>query len=419
MKIELIHPPHYESIEDRLDAPLGLLYIASTLEKSGHEVRINDLSGIPREKWKINEADLYGITTYVTTIPISKEIARKCKIINQKAKVIVGGAHPTCVPTQMSSLFDIIVQGEGELSFLDIIKDYPNTRRYYKKSLERNLDLYPNPAYHLVDLESYKRTIDDKPSLTMLTSRGCIFKCAFCGLDESHKIVKQRSPKVVAREIRELKETYGITKYNFQDDTFTIDRKRLYKMLDLFKSINIGFRCHGRAGLDKQKDYAKLKEAGCDMLSWGIESGSQKILDLMNKQSTVKDNENVILWAKEEGITTRAFFILGFPGETKETIEETKDFIERTNPDQYFISNFVPYPGTDVWNNLKKYGITKINKDFNNYFQVDKTGYGSINIETNKLSMDEFKELERDFRTWISKRKRRGKILDYEKKLEK
>jgi len=419
MKIELIHPPHYESIEDRLDAPLGLLYIASTLEKAGHNVRINDLAGLPRKKWDIKNADIYGITAYAPTIPISEEIALKCKNKNPNAKIVVGGAHPTSVPNEMESIFDIIVRGEGELAFLDIIKDYPINKRIYKHPLEKNLNLYPNPAYHLVNLKSYKRTINEKPSITMLTSRGCCFRCSFCGLDESHKVVKNRSPESVVKEIKEIKSKYGITKFNFQDDTFTMNRKRLYHMLNLFEPLNIGFRCHGRASLDKKEDYIKLKEAGCDMLSWGIESGSQKMLNLMNKQSTTQDNKNVIKWAKEVGITSRSFFMIGFPGETKETLEETKEFIERTNPDQYFVSNFVPYPGTDVWNNPNKYNIINLDKNFCNYFQVNKTGYGSINIETKELSKLEFKILEKDFRKWINKRKRRGSLLDYEKKLEK
>jgi len=418
MKIELIHPPHYESIEDRLDAPLGLLYIASILENAGHEVRVNDLAGTPRDKWNIQHADLYGMTTYVTTIPISKEIAGRCKEVNPHSKVIVGGAHPTARPYDMNKLFDIVVKGEGELAFLDIIKDYPHNKKVYQRALEKDLDLYPNPAYHLVDLNSYKRTIDGEPSITMLTSRGCPFRCSFCGLDETHKTVKFRSPEAVVEEIKEIKERYGITKFNFQDDTFTMNKKRLYTLLDLLTPLNIGFRCHGRAGLDIKEDYVKLKKAGCDMLSWGIESGSQKMLDLMNKRSTVKQNENVIKLAKKNGITSRAFFILGFPGETRETVEETKSFIERTNPDQYFVSNFVPYPDTDVWNNPDKYGIIKMNKDFSNYFQVDKTGYGSVNIETRDLSSDEFKEIEKEFRTWINKRERKGSLLCYEKELE-
>jgi anaerobic magnesium-protoporphyrin IX monomethyl ester cyclase len=417
LTIELIHPPHPQSIEDRLDAPLGLLYIASNLEKKGYRVRINDLSGIAEKDWRIGKADIYGTTIYAPTVDISERIARICKEINPLSKVVAGGAHPTAVPKQMSSIFDIIGIGEGEEIMLKIARDYPHNKRFYKKDLERNLDIYPHPAYHLIDPFSYKRTFEKEQAITILTSRGCPYRCAFCGLPEQHRIIKYRSPGNVVEEIKFIQKKYGINKFNFQDDTFTVNKKRLQKMLDLFKPLKIGFRAHGRSGLDTPEDYKKLKEAGCDIIAWGIESGSQKILDLMNKNTTVEQNEDVIKWAKEAGITTRAFFILGFPGEDKQTIEETKAFIEKTNPDQYFVSNFVPYPGTDVWNNPKKYGVTKIYTDFKKYYQIDKSGFGSRNIETNNLSLEEFRKLEKDFRKWINQRKQRGSIQEYEYKL--
>lgn len=418
MKIELIHPPHLESIEDRLDAPLGLLYIASNLEKYGHNVIVNDLSGKKPNEWEIGKADIYGITTYAPTVGISEQIARQCKNINPLSKVVSGGAHPTAVPKSMSNDFDIVCIGEGEDAFLDIIKDYPNNNRFYSKDISHKLDNYPNPAYHLIDPFSYKRKFNGEQAITILTSRGCPYRCSFCGLAEHHKTIKQRSIENVVNEIKFIQKKYDINKFNFQDDTFTQNKKRLYKMLELFEPLNIGFRAHGRSGLDIPQDYIKLKRAGCEVIAWGIETGSQKILNLMNKQTTVKKNEDVIKWAKDAGLTTRGFFILGFPGETRETVEETKQFIEKVNLDQYFVSNFVPYPGTDVWNNPKKYGITKIKKNFKNYFQVDKTGFGSRNIEVNNITLEEFQEIEKDFREWISKRKVRGPIQEYEKILE-
>lgn len=415
--IELIHPPHPQSIEDGLDAPLGLLYIASNLEKEGYLVRINDLSGVDEKDWKIGEADIYGTTIYAPTVNISEKIAKECKRINPYSVVVAGGAHPTAVPDKIGKSFDVVGIGEGEEIMLDIAREYPNNKRFYKKDLERNLDKYPHPAYHLVDPFSYKRKFEGEQAITLLTSRGCPYRCAFCGLAEQHKTMKYRSPENILEEIKFIQKKYGINKFNFQDDTFTVNKKRLYKMLDLFKPLNIGFRAHGRSGLDTLEDYILLKEAGCDVIAWGIESGSQKILDLMNKQTTVENNENVIKWAKEAGLTTHAFFVIGFPGEDKDTLEETKNFIERTNPDQYFVSNFVPYPGTDVWNNPKKYGVKKIHTNFEKYYQVDKEGFGSRNIEVENIDIEMFKELEKDFRGWINQRMQRGSVQEYEEKI--
>jgi radical SAM superfamily enzyme YgiQ (UPF0313 family) len=135
----------------------------------------------------------------------------------------------------------------------------------------------------------------------------------------------------------------------------------------------------------------------------------------MNKQVKVQDNYNVIKWAKKYGITSRAFFIFGFPGETKDTIEETKRFIENSDPDQIFVSSMVPYPATDVGDNPEKYGISNMSKDYNQYYQVSKDGTGGITIDTEWLSKEEFRELELNFREWTKQRPMRGFLQDYEK----
>jgi anaerobic magnesium-protoporphyrin IX monomethyl ester cyclase len=417
--IELIHPPHPTCLEDRLDAPLGLLYIASNLRENGYNVRVTDLSGRAERDWDIGMADIYGTTIYAPTLKISQKISSICKDINPGAKIVAGGAHPTALPYHPDFInFDIVVAGEGENAMLEIARAFPQNERIYKNALDKNLDTLPNPAYDLVDVRSYKRVLNGSPALTTLTSRGCPYRCSFCGLPEHHKIVKKRSPERVAEEIAELKKQYGIDKFIFQDDIFTLDKRRLYRLLDLLKPLEIGFKAHGRSGNDTYEDYKRMRDSGCETIAWGIESGSQKMLDLMNKRTTVEKNEDVINWAKELGITTRAFFVLGFPGETAETIEETKRFIEKVDVDQCFVSNFVPYPGTDVWNNPEKYGVENIHVDFEQYYQVNESGSGSRNIETKELSIEKFKKLEEEFRIWLRKRGQRGAIQEYEKKLE-
>lgn len=139
----------------------------------------------------------------------------------------------------------------------------------------------------------------------------------------------------------------------------------------------------------------------------------------MIKGAKIKDNYNVIEWAKKYGIVSRAFFVIGFPGETADTLEETRKFIVDADPDQYFVSNFVPYPGTPVWDNPEKYGITWMSRDFDQYYQVGKDGTGGLTVDTLWLSRAEFRILEVAFRTWLKENKpRRGCLLDYEKKME-
>ena len=411
----LIHPPHRNSTDDRLDPPLGLLSIASHLRNFNINVKILDLSG--KNKFEIPYADYYGITVYVTSIQVTKEIISECKKVNPNCKIILGGAHPTACPTDFPDV-DHVVVGYGEVAVAEIVLGIKDGKFVYGKQPE---NLFKFPSYDLIDINSYSRKIGNKTSLPYLTSRGCPYKCSFCGLESMHKLldykVKIADADTVISQIRLIKDEFGIDSINFQDDIFTLNPERLFKILDELKSLNIKFRCMGRAGYDKEKVYEKLAESGCEQLSWGIESGSQYILNRMNKQATVKNNYDVIQWAKKYGINSRAFFIIGFPGETKETLEETKNFIIKSDPDQYFISTFVPYPGTDVWNNYKKYRILNITNDYSQFYQTSLNGLGGSTIDTEWLTREEFRELEIEFRNWIREHKPlRGILQDYEKK---
>ncbi len=413
MKVVLIHPDHENSTDSRLDPPLGLLYIAAYLRKNNIDVEVCDLSGQPN--LIIPYADIYGITSYISTLEITKKITDSCRKTNPNCKIVIGGAHATACPEDFPYA-DHVVVGFGEKAMYDIVSG-SNINRIQIGYQNINPILYP--AYDLIDPFSYHRKIGGKTSLPVLTSRGCPYKCSFCGLERMHKltgsIVNLLFPEDVYYIVSKIKNDFGIDKINFQDDIFTLNRKRLFKILDLIKSLNIGFRCMGRANYDTEETYEKLAEAGCSDISWGIESGSQLILDRMNKQVKVQDNYNVIKWAKKYGITSRAFFIFGFPGETKDTIEETKRFIENSDPDQIFVSSMVPYPATDVGDNPEKYGISNMSKDYNQYYQVSKDGTGGITIDTEWLSKEEFRELELNFREWTKQRPMRGFLQDYEK----
>ncbi len=415
MKIVLIHPNHENSTDSRLDPPLGLLYLAAHLQD--YDVSIVDLSGIT-EVPNLPYADYYGITVYITSIKTTIDIITKCKEANPNGKIIVGGAHPTARPNDFPYV-DHVVVGYGERALLDIITGKETNHIVYGKETDSPIF----PAYHLTDLNSYSRKIDGKHSIPYLTTRGCYYHCNFCGLEQIHNLlgyhVKMVDSSVVIDHLNRIHTEYNIDTINFQDDIFTLNPKRLYKILDALSRMNMRFRCMGRSGYDKEETYKRLADSGCKQISWGIESGSQYILDRMNKQVKTSDNYNVIQWAKKYGINTRTFFIIGFPGETEETLTETKNFIIDADPDQVFVSTMVPYPGTTVGDNPKDYGITKMYYDYNNYYQVGKDGTGGeLNFDTQWLSRKEFRALEMEFRNWVlNERSIRGCLQDYETKL--
>lgn len=424
-KIKLINPPQTRSLDDHLDPPLGLMYLASNLEKNNIYPKIVDLSGQPEEKWEelIGKADVFGMTIFSASFNISRKIAKLAKKQNPKAIVVAGGPHPTSLPEQTLSYpeFDIVVMGEGEEEMVNIVNNYysgKKTSRLIKAKRLENLDDFPPPARHLINLKEYHRTVEGQKATSMVTSRGCFYNCNFCCRDIHGKKIRFNSINRVIDEVKEIK-SYGINSILFYDDVFTFNFKgRLDEICRRLKPLGITFRCNGRVGVNKPEDYQKLKEAGCDEIAFGIETGSQKILDAVNKKVTVKQNEDAIKYAKQAGLRTKAYMMVGFPGETQETVNETKRFIERADPDKFTLFAFVPLPGCDVWKNPKKYGVTDLSKDWNQYFNIAGQYEGGITFETKDLSKKEFLRLHDDLAKFLLEKGQRGKLEEYYSKVE-
>ena len=189
-KVCLVNPPQLNSIDDRLDPPLGLMYIAGVLERKSVDVSIIDLAGEKREEWSrlIKEADIYGLTIFSASLNTSREIARVIKQKNNDAILVAGGPHPTSLPESTSRYpeFDHVLVGEGEFAFLDFIRNSENGIRNERIICARtieNLDSLPMPARHLTDMSSYRREVEGRKATSVITSRGCPYNCSFCCKD--------------------------------------------------------------------------------------------------------------------------------------------------------------------------------------------------------------------------------------------
>lgn len=426
VKMVLVNPPQSNSLDDHLDPPLGLMYIAACLERRSMNVSICDLSAKSELKWPdlIPEADIYGLTVFSASLNVSRRISRMIKERYRNAKIIAGGPHPTSLPEETVEYgeFDNVVVGEGEEIFPRIVEDLERGLEIPKvvhASRIEDLDSLPFPARHMVDLTGYHREVEDQKATSIISSRGCAWNCNFCCKDVHGRKIRFRDIESVCEEISEVKSSYGIKSFLFYDDVLVLNRTRLNKLCDRLKGLDIRFRCNGRAGLCNQEDYQALKEAGCEEIAFGIESGSQKMLDLINKGSTVEENERAIREAKRAGLVTKAYLVVGFPGESRETVEETKRFMERADPDKFTVFAFVPLPGCDVWKNPGKYGITTISKDWNQYFNIAGQYEGGTTFETQALSKEEFRSLHEDLVQGLLKRGQRGRLEDYYEKLKK
>ncbi len=420
MLIDLIRVPDLSCIDDLLDEPLGLLYLGSVLRENNYKVRITNLAGHSSESWKpkIKEADLYGIQLYTPTANIGIEIAKFIKGIFPNKAIICGGAHPSAIPeSEELAVFDHIVVGEGEESIIKIVNAYNSGKiipRIVRGSFIEDLDSIPFPAWDLVDMNMFHRKVDGKRCFGIVGSRGCFYQCAFCDRSLFGERVRFRSVENIVNEVRKIISNYEVRHFEFFDDMFTINKRRLIEFKDKVKALNISYRCNGRADILSKKIYDLLYDSGCKVICFGIESGSQKMLDLMKKGTTVEKNLKAIEIAQEAGLIVIGYFILGFPGETRQTIQESIEFIEKSNIDQAQFYTFIPLPGCEVYRHLERFGAKIISRDFSDYYLVTGTdGRGGKTVETQFLSADEIQEEMKKIRKFLKERTSKGYIQDY------
>ena len=425
--VVLVNPPQLNSLDDRLDPPLGLMYIAGVLEQNGVNVSITDLAGTKREDWHnlIPRADIYGMTIFSASFNTARAIASVIKQTNgNSATIVAGGPHPTTLPneTLANSEFDHVIRGEGEYALLDFVRNeeqgVANAKILHAPSIA-DIDALPLPARHLVDMRSYTREVEGKRATSIITSRGCFENCSFCCKDIHGTRVRFRSPENVLKEIAGIQSTHNINSFIFYDDIFTLNRRRLTTICDGLKTMDVTFRCNGHAGTNTYEDYVMLREAGCQEIAFGIESGSQYILDRINKRTTVQQNADTILEAKRAGLITKAYLVVGFPGETQETIDATKRFMDDANPDKFTLFQFVPLPGCDVYKHPDKYGVTEMNKDWDQFFNIAGQYKGGSSFRTSELTPERIEYLHDDLLKHLKQRGQRGTLQSYYDKLEK
>ncbi len=281
----------------------------------------------------------------------------------------MGGTHATFADKQILSdekAVDIIVRGEGEETILELAKQSPELQKIneikgitFRKNnqiiqapnrpLIQNLDALPRPAYKYLPVEKYK--ITGRKLLPIITSRGCPFHCSFCVASQMFgATIRARSKKNVLDELEWLRDEYGAEGIAFQDDTLTVDRKRAVEICDgmIERKIKLPWGCFSRADVVTKELLAKMSKAHCNEVGFGVESGCQKMLDSFKKKVTVEQCENAIKWTKEAGIFVAASIIIGYPGETKETLQESLDLVRRAEPDDVWLCHATPYLGTEL-----------------------------------------------------------------------
>ena len=399
MKVILISPPSPFLIDQKAFPPLGLLYVAGFLEHNGIDISVADLANKETELENVLEpymnADIYGITSTSPQYPQALKILKVLRRRNTKARVVIGGAYPSSLPDKcIQDGFDFVVAGEGEEAMLRLITNIEEEHApgIVNATYIQEMDSIPFPGRHLIDINSFAYNIDDGRGTTLITSRGCPYTCSFCSKEVWQRGTRFHSTEYVISELEHIIDKYDFKHFLFLDDTITIHKKRLLELCARMEPLNIKWRCYARTTTTREMLIA-MKKAGCVEIGVGVESGSQKILDIVDKKETVEQNSAFVELCKQVGITANVFIMIGLPGEDYETVEETRRWMERVRPDKFGFNIFMPYAGTPVYKNPDRYDIQIFDVPEEKSWIKGRQGEYESFVATNALSRSEIERL--------------------------
>ena len=412
--VTLVNPPAPSEYIGHLPFPLlGLGYLAAVLEKNKYGVDVIDCQALKLsyEEFKSEigkrQPNIVGMTSTTLTYKNALKLAKIAKEMCPNCLTILGGAHATFwddKALQECLDLDVVVRKEGENTLLELVQRLEKGKNFrdvlgitYRKdgkiakNLDRpyieNLDDLPFPARHLWPIERLRKYED---VFYLITSRGCVYWCEFCATVRMHgRKYRVRSTKNVVDELEFLNKTYGATHFTFCDDVFSGDKARTEELCKEIRNrkLKIKWNCGTRVDMLTKELLLKMKEAGCISVWFGVESGSQQVLDAMRKGISTEQTARVFGWIRELGLTPVPNVILGFPGETKQTAWKTIKFVEKISPDDLCYYNIAtPFPGTPMFDLVKKNGWLRIT-DF------DKYDVATPIFETPWLSMKDLGEI--------------------------
>jgi radical SAM superfamily enzyme YgiQ (UPF0313 family) len=385
MKVLLLNPPSRRPLKSILPPeveksrglfpPLGILYTASAISGlSDIEVEVIDAHAenlgaddIARVVMKGGH-NVVGISVLTFTLLDAMDTAVAIKAASPDTFIIAGGPHPHLFPEETLSLgpFNAVMRGEGEISFKEFISNWPGSKDSPPPGISLkggvkggpeiapfidNLDDLAFPARHLSKIEIYHSVLSGlRPITTMMSSRGCPYKCVFCDRPHLGKKFRARSAKNVVDEMEECA-SLGIKEVVFYDDTFSVKKERVREIAELLieRNLNMAWDIRARVSDLEKSDYALCKKAGMSRVHFGVESGDPEILQALKKGISVEQAKKAFKSAREAGLETLAYFMVGLPGETRNSLDRTLGLAIELSPDYTHFSMLILFPGTPLY----------------------------------------------------------------------
>jgi anaerobic magnesium-protoporphyrin IX monomethyl ester cyclase len=421
MKILLIAPTtRYKFI----DPPLGLSYLKAAAERSGLGASITILDLNQAGEGSIDELQVlnYHVAGVTVTKPLVGEalgLARHLRQRNPSLILIAGGAEPSIHPDAFLTDFDIVVRGEGEQTLIEVLRNLGENLSAVEgisfrqgdyiqhnppRPLISNLDglPFPSPRF-LLGYPEYQ--YQGSLMAPIFTSRGCPYECIFCNKEVFGHKLRYRSPANIIAEMNLVYRETGIQVFQFRDDLFTISRTRV---LDLCRALierdaPYTWLCNTRVDRIDPDLLGRMYTAGCRRVSFGVETGDPDLLIILNKKTTIQQAIDAANWTHAAGMKVKFYLMVGIPGQTRASIEKTKDLIRLARPDEIYCSVFLPFPGTKAWEQRQALGI-KLLFDPNDISAWDRIYYQSNldfeeaepPVETTLMSRDDIISARRD-----------------------
>lgn len=389
----LITPPSPFLLDERVFVSLGILRVAAVLEEAGHAVEHLDLSGVEgaaeaaADHARSSSAEVFGLTATTPQMPAAVRIAEAIRRERSDARLILGGPHITLVNAarkreerlqiwngraakafeHLITLFDTLVAGDGEHAIhVAILPSAPklvdaDDAKGPLFLTNETLNALPWPARHLVDLDSYAYTIEGERATSLIAQLGCPFHCGFCGGRESPMLrrIRMRSTENVVAEMVDLYERHGVKGFMLYDDELNVNKGMVALMGAIFAAqlkLGVEWRLRGfiKSQLFTDEQALAMQRAGFRWILVGFESGSPRILENIRKEATREENSRCMDIARRHGLKVKALMSIGHPGESEETIAETRDWLMQEHPDDFDLTLITTYPGTPYYDEAEE-----------------------------------------------------------------
>ncbi len=451
MRIMLVDPPFYRFMGyyNRY-FPLGLVLLGTVLREAGREVivydadcnrkaRDVDYSRLPErygayiaglntashpawEELRANlrrfKPDLVGISGFTPKFGAAARVAEICKADNADRPVVIGGPHATLRPEEIlqnSPYIDVVVGGEGEATILELAAHFGSQTgkpleaiaglafrangsvlKTPERKRARDLDAFPFAARELL-LGQASYTAEDMGLI--MTSRGCPFACAYCAITVWGRNMAYRSVENVVVEMRAVKARYGTRQFAIKDDTFTVNRTRAVEFCErlIAEKLDVNWDCNTRVNLIDEPLLRLMKRAGCNEIKFGIESGSERVLETLDKGITRQDARRMAALVQQVGLLWTGYFMMGIPGETTEDVRQTLEFMYELKPNFAAVAVYEPFPRTAMFAEGVRRGLVAPDMTIEDYYtRIPSDLYVKTPARrVDGMSPEEFREMER------------------------